>query len=195
MPHDTKTALIEQGLQEMMHLGYNHTGIQGVLAAVGVPKGSFYHYFRSKDDFGLQVIDRFVAENMALVSHYLGDESQPPLVRLQNYFEAYRDRYVSQGYSEGCLLGSIGLELADQNEQFTTKIEQVFQAWRGGFLQCLIAAQQHSDLDPQADVEGLAEFILNSWEGAILRMRVNKDSYPIQNFIDTLFGSVLPSAH
>lgn len=188
---DTKNALVTQGLKDMMERGYTGTGIQGVLSSVGVPKGSFYHYFASKDDFALAVLDRFTGWNVGMATRYLGDETRPPLARLHAYFMAYRDHYLATEFHEGCLLGSLGLELANQNPALTGQVEVVFHAWRDGLVQCLAAAKAADEIAADLDIPATAEFLLNSWEGAILRMRVSKGIAPIDTFIAMVFSKLL----
>ena len=110
MTLSTKDRLLDAGLTMILERGYNHLGIQDVLAATGVPKGSFYHHFESKEDFGLQVIDRYMTAVHAGLDECLGDQKVEPLQRVRNFFEATREKYREEGYL-GCLLGGLGQEL------------------------------------------------------------------------------------
>src|SRR5262245_29481029 len=109
--HSTKRRLLDVGLATLLERGYNATGIQDLLVATSVPKGSFYHHFASKEDFALQVVDRYVAELHGLLDVALGDTDKPPIERVRVYFERLLALYESQRYL-GSLLGLLGQELA-----------------------------------------------------------------------------------
>src|SRR5258705_10716495 len=93
---DTRTALLEAGKEIMFEKGYSNTGIQEVLSSVGVPKGSFYHYFESKEDFALKII-RNVEENYAtLLGTFMRDTTKTPVARLLNYCETKKNDLLEQ---------------------------------------------------------------------------------------------------
>ncbi|MCR4341537.1 MAG: TetR/AcrR family transcriptional regulator, partial [Gemmatimonadaceae bacterium] len=97
MTNATKIRLLEAGLKMLLERGYNDMGIQALLDATGVPKGSFYHHFADKEDFALQVIDRYMQGVHAGLDQCLGDESRPPLDRVRDFFERSSEKYVKEG--------------------------------------------------------------------------------------------------
>ncbi len=171
--------------------GYNATGIDRVLKAAGVPKGSFYHYFGSKADFGLAVIDAFAQDYDAKLDRFFMAGSVPAWQRIRNYLEAGLEEMTGKGFTKGCLIGNLGQELADQNELFRGRLEEVFNGWRNKFADCLETARQEGHLSEDQDCNAVAEFILSGWEGAVLRAKVMKSPDPLRYFIDTLFSAVL----
>ena len=188
---ETKDTLLRAGTELISRHGYNHTGLNEILAAAGVPKGSFYYYFDSKEDFALQVLDKFASRTEARFAGFLSDETLPPLGRLRAYFEWYVNYWESAQWSIGCLMGNIGQELADQNEAFRAKVDSMMQVRSEDIAKCLLAAQQAGEIDSSLDVQELAAFCFNSWEGAILRMKVTKTAAPLRTFIHILFDSIL----
>lgn len=188
---DKKSEIIEIGTELIAMNGYNATGIDGVLRKAGVPKGSFYHYFRSKEDFGLAVIDRFADQYDLKLAAFFEDTSVPPLDRIRNYFEHSLGHMAENQFTKGCLIGNLGQELADQNERFRARLEAIFQSWKTRFTACLTEARERGELTSALDPEVIADFTLAAWEGAILRSKVMKSSDSIRNFIDTLFRTVL----
>jgi TetR/AcrR family transcriptional regulator, transcriptional repressor for nem operon len=183
--------ILDVGTELIAMQGYNNTGIERILRQAGVPKGSFYHYFRSKEEFGLAVIDQFAEQYDQNLRSHLQDHSLPPLLRLRNYFEQALLHLSQCQFTKGCLVGNLGQELADQNERFRQRLEVIFQSWKDHFGTILIEAQERGDLSARHDPAMLAEFILASWEGAILRAKVMKSPQAIRTFIDTLFATVL----
>jgi TetR/AcrR family transcriptional regulator, transcriptional repressor for nem operon len=188
---NTRAALLKSGRRIIVEKGYNHTGIQEVLQEVGVPKGSFYHFFSSKEDFGLEIINYDARLHEQVVEQYLGDTTLSPLNRIRQYFEDKLKEFQSLKYREGCLFGNLSQEMADQNERFRNRLQEVLSQWRDRFAQCLEEAQAAGEISAHWDAHELAEYCLNSWEGALLQMKVTKSEKPLQAFIKVTFETVL----
>jgi TetR/AcrR family transcriptional repressor of nem operon len=187
----TKNTLLEAGKRIFLEKGYNHAGIESILQAAGVPKGSFYYYFESKEDFGLQVLDQFAACYRQEIDRYLGDLTLSPLERLRRYFEAACERLESQQCRQGCLVGNLSQEMADQSEAFRSRLEQIFEGWVGRYADCLEQARHAGEIPPHLDVRELAEFWLNSWQGALLRAKTERNTRPLRTFLNVMFGPLL----
>jgi TetR/AcrR family transcriptional regulator, transcriptional repressor for nem operon len=162
-----------------------------VLKKAGVPKGSFYHYFPSKEDFGLAVIDSFAADYERKLHRILDDSSGEPLQRITNYLEEGILGLTEQRCKKGCLIGNLGQELADQNERFRERIEGIFAVWRNRFAACLKEAQDRNELSAEVNAVAMADFILSGWEGALLMAKVLKTPEPLRIFRETLFETIL----
>ncbi len=188
---DTRADIIRIGTDLISRQGFNATGIDAVLKEAGVPKGSFYHYFASKEEFGMAVIDHFGERFEQRLDTFLGDEEVQPLDRIRNFLENSLARVSQNRFAKGCLLGNLGQEMADQNERFRARLDAIFHAWRERFAACLREAQAAGELAAGADPEVVAGFILSGWEGAILRTKVMKSPQPMEDFIAVLFASVL----
>jgi len=187
----TKAALVDAGLHLMLEKGYHHTGIQDVLQAAGVPKGSFYYYFPSKESFGLEVIAQFAAAYVARLEQCLGETTQSPLTRLRRHLEETLARFARRGCRGGCLIGNLSQELADQSECFGAQLEAVLTDWRERYARLFREAQAVGELRADLDPQQLAEFYLNSFEGAVLRAKVSKSPAPLRLFMTLMFDGVL----
>lgn len=188
---DTKAEIIAIGTDMISLHGYNATGIDAVLKGAGVPKGSFYHYFGSKEEFGLAVIDHFAERYDQRLDTFLNDEGVPPLNRIRNYLESGMARLTQNQCTKGCLIGNLGQELADQNERFRARLDDIFRSWKERFAACLREAQRAGELASELDTGVIAGFILSGWEGAVLRAKVMKSPQPLRDFMETLFAAVL----
>jgi TetR/AcrR family transcriptional regulator, transcriptional repressor for nem operon len=188
---DTRTVLLETGRRIFSEKGYTASGLEAVLQAAGVPKGSFYYYFNSKEDFGLQVINHFAESYEEVLNRFLEDESLSPLERLRRLFESTVERLETQGCRHGCLVGSLSQEMANQSEVFRSRLMEIFQQRVKRFADCLRQAQAAGEVPEQLDVNQLAEFWLNSWQGAILRAKIVRSTAPLRTFLDVIFGYVL----
>lgn len=171
--------------------GFNNTGIQEVLDAVGVPKGSFYHFFKSKQDFGLQMIDHYAAQSREHLHSYLGDDQFPPLERLQRFFQSVQIQMEEADYTGGCLMGNMSQEMGDLCATFEKKLARKWQASVAAIADCLIAARTEGSLKGDFDPDELADFLLNSWQGAMTRMKVTRSSEPLETFQKIVFTQLL----
>lgn len=187
----SRDAILRVGTEAIYEKGYNPTGLMEILAAAGVPKGSFYHYFSNKEDFGLQVVEHYKSDFDAFFDFHLRDHALPPLERLRNFFEASIERLAGRGFRGGCLVGNVGQEMGDQSPAFSEKVESVFISWRDRFVPVLKEARERGELPADTDCLALADFLWNSWEGAMLRMKVTKSEGPLRTFVDHVFNAVL----
>ncbi|MCL7942464.1 TetR/AcrR family transcriptional regulator [Marinobacter sp. ATCH36] len=189
--YDTRTHIIHTGADLIGQKGFGATGINAVLTAAGVPKGSFYHYFSSKHEFGLAVIDTFADEYDTKLERILNDTSRSCVDRLRAYFDTGFETMTSCEYTRGCLIGNLGQELAGQNEAFRQRLDTVFASWEKRFEQCLRDAQKTGDINPDIDPTDAASFLLSGWEGAILRSKVLKSTEPMERFVRVFFMQCL----
>jgi TetR/AcrR family transcriptional regulator, transcriptional repressor for nem operon len=189
MNDSTKERMLIAGLSMLLRHGYNDLGIQAVLNETGVPKGSFYHHFGSKEDFALQVIERYMEEVHKGLDATLGDQSVAPLDRVRRFFEATREKYREDGYL-GCMLGGLGQELSGVSPVFQEKIEGCLSTIAARIAECMEQAQAAGDLPPDADARHLANLVVNCWEGAALRSRLVRDPAPLNSMLDFYFSAL-----
>jgi len=189
--NDTRSHIIHTGAELIGHKGFGATGINAVLTAAGVPKGSFYHYFSSKHDFGLAVIDAFAEEYDVKLDRILNDPGRSYVDRLRAYFDTGFETMTSCEHSSGCLIGNLGQELAGQNEAFRQRLDTVFASWEKQLEQCLRDAQQAGDITAEIDPADAASFLLSGWEGAILRSKVLRSTEPMERFVRVFFKQCL----
>lgn len=182
--------LIRVGSDIVVRQGFNAASLNDILSAAGVPKGSFYYYFSSKEDFGLAIIDHFAHQYQNKLK-ILEDERFCPLTRLHNYFASGIAEMEACQCTEGCLIGNLAQELSAQNELFRVRLNRVFADWEKYFNQCLKAAYEAGEIADDRHLDDLAKFILSSWEGAILQAKVAKSTLPMQTFVKILFEQVL----
>ena len=191
---DMKEHILSAAMDMIALNGFNATGVDAVLKQAGVPKGSFYHYFGTKENFGLELIEKFSAEYDAMLDSFFINKSVPPVQRIYNYLEHGISQLSENSCSRGCLIGNLGQELADKNERFRVKLAEIFLSWQGRFEACLQEARAAGQIDAGADPRSLAQFILSGWEGAILQAKVMRSKEPLENFVALLRNAVLPVA-
>ena len=184
--------LIQVGKKIVVQQGFKTASLNDILTTAGIPKGSFYYYFASKEDFGLAIVDDFARDYRDRFEAILGDTQHSPLTRLRNYFELKIADMADCGFVDGCLIGNLAQELSAQNELFRDRLNRVFAEWEQYFCLCLNAASEAGEISLASDRQKeLAKFILASWEGAILQAKVTKSVLPMEIFVSVLFDRIL----
>jgi len=187
----TREHLIETGLRQIHALGYNATGVKEILDLAEVPKGSFYHYFPSKESFVEEVLARYTANEAERAQATLGDFKLTPLKRLRKYFESLVEVYGQGGAIPGCLLGNLSLELGGQSTHLQPAFSAAFANWQQPIAATLREAAAQGEIPKSLKPDETAAFLLNSWEGALLRMKADKSDKPLHTFLDFVFNSLL----
>ncbi|MCC6899841.1 MAG: TetR family transcriptional regulator C-terminal domain-containing protein [Polyangiaceae bacterium] len=184
----TKDRLLEAGMTMLLERGYHDLGIQALLEQTRIPKGSFYHHFKTKEEFGLACIDLYMLEVHGALDLFLGDAAQPPLARVRSFFGAVAEKYRGEGYL-GCLLGGLGQELSGVSPVFRGKVEECLSFIAGRIAEALEEARTRGDLPRATDPRAMADVLVNCWEGAALRCRLTRDPAPLLAMLDFYFSA------
>lgn len=167
---------------------YSKVGINDILKAASVPKGSFYHYFENKEDFLIGVANYYHAKQLVGAKAILRDETIPALTRLHDFFIVAMSEMKSRKYGEGCLMCNLTTELADENETIQSILAQHWIELSNEIAQCLKGQSlEEIGLSHLNEIDA-ADFLLNSWSGALTRMKANANEMPLTLFIKSLFG-------
>lgn len=172
---------------------YEGVGINDILKASGVPKGSFYHYFESKEAYGLEVARFYHARQMETARRVLGDEEPEPQERLRRFFgEALKD-FAARDFADGCLMCNLSTELADGNHAFQTLLRTQWRELSAEIADCLAQFDRTeiglAHLSPQE----AADWLLNAWSGALTRMKAERNAKPLRLFLKSVFPQRKPT--
>jgi TetR/AcrR family transcriptional regulator, transcriptional repressor for nem operon len=182
--------ILDAGLKVMFRKGYVGAGVRDIVAEAPAPQGSFTNHFRSKEQFAREVLDRYFDDLKGIVAEALQDSSRTPRRRLRHYLDIITDRLAKAEFSRGCLIGDFSLEAAPQSEMLRTRLANIFIEWRAPFAACIAQGQATGEIPATFAPEDLAEFLLSSWEGAILRMKVERNAEPLERFKHIVFATV-----
>ena len=174
----------------MLRNGYAASGVREIAAEAGAPQGSFTNHFRSKEAFARDVLDLYFEHTQGLVREAFSDPSLAPAARLRRYLDIIIARLAEDGFVRGCLIGDLSLEAAPVSEPLRARLAEIFAEWRMPFAQCVAEAQAHGQVRADLDAEELADFLLASWEGAILRMKVERSAEPLERFKRIIFRTI-----
>lgn len=192
MSFDTELQIIETGAELVRANGFNNTGLSSILEASGVPKGSFYYYFSSKHEFGLKLIE-YLHKGLAekFLEYLTGDYDDPPLVRLEYFFGYFRSIFSSEKIKSGCPIGNLSQEMAASNVDFRNKLAEVWSDIEKPVEMCLKRAVETGTIPSDTEVESLSKFIVNSWQGALIALKVQGDEEPLLLFERYIFSELL----
>jgi TetR/AcrR family transcriptional repressor of nem operon len=174
----------------MFRSGYHGSSVRDICAAAGAPHGSFTNHFRSKESFAVEVLDRYFEYLKELVTEALNDDTLTPRQRLKRYLDIITGKLERDRWRIGCLIGDFSLQASPHSNLLRKRLDAIFREWRTLFASCIAAAQSAGEVDSQFDATDLAEFLLASWEGGILRMKVERSPAPLERFKTILFETV-----
>lgn len=180
MKQDTRHKIIEAGARIMHHKGYHHTGIQEVLNTAGVPKGSFYFYFKNKEDFGLQIIDFFNNMYLGMIDPILKQTDLDPLEQIEKILDYYISLFRELDYQCGCPIGNLSQEMGDLSPAFGKKLTESVELIAGVYRDLLNKAGNAGLVSGDLDTASMAEFIVTSWQGALIKMKINRSVAPLE---------------
>lgn len=191
MHPNTRDRIIETGAEIIHRKGFNHTGIQEILNSANVPKGSFYNYFKSKQDFGLQIIDYFSAHFKQIAAETLEDTRVSPLNRIYRFLTAFMEYFESQNFAGGCPIGNLAQEMGDLSPVFREKLSETIDMMIDAYQQVLAEAQKDRKISKNLDIRDTASFIVAAWHGAIIQMKLTQDLAPLKNHRKFIFDYIL----
>jgi TetR/AcrR family transcriptional repressor of nem operon len=190
MTENTRDKLIAISIQTMAIKGFNNTGIAEILAQADVPKGSFYHYFKSKDELGMAIIEHYGQQLRQHISNHLLSVQGSALTRLRNYFDTILG-YVESNFALcNCLLGNLGQELSMQNASMRDAIFHHYRGIETEIAECLRQAKAEGELALDLDEQVLAKMFFGSWEGCLVRSKLEQSVQPLRDLMYLYFSVV-----
>ena len=181
---DTKRRLLDHGVALMLRNGYHGTGLADVLAAAKVPKGSFYYYFPSKEEFGAKAIEHYIAPYIERLGEHIAAPGRSGLDALTGYFNEGILEFEANDFAGGCLLGNLMGEIGDTSPPAREALKKAVDRYRDLLAKCLERAQAEGDVRADRDARALADLLLNAWQGAMLRMKVERSTAPLREFVE-----------
>ena len=187
---ETRERLLQSGVETLTEKGFSAAGLDEILRRVSVPKGSFYHYFGSKNDFGAALIQRYADYFSLKLDRILRDESRSPLERMKLFVADAESGMARYDFKRGCLVGNLGQEMGNLPERFREQLLGVFAEWQSRFAASLEAAKTVGQIRHDADCEELAEVFWIGWEGAVLRAKLEKSPQALTRFSSFYFDAI-----
>lgn len=191
-PAETRLAIIQAGLELLTEKGAAATGIDQVLKHVGIPKGSFYHYFANKEAFLRAVVNAYRSFFAHKLEKHFSNVSLPPLQRVEAFMADARASMEKYQFRRGCLIGNLGQEVETLSDAMRADIENVLIDWEQRLASCLRAAIDAGELPEETDCDAAASFFWTGWEGAVMRAKLRRDTTPMVLFGESFINLLRP---
>lgn len=185
---DTKAILIRRGIEVLTERGVHAMSLDDLMKSVQIPKGSFYHYFSSKDAFVLEVLNAYDHYFTKRLNIFLNQADIPPLERLQNFVNNAAEKMQSYDFKRGCILGNLGQEVCYLGAEILIRMESIFKGWEKQLSNCF-----YEDSDRKYalfDCQNAAYQFWIGWEGAVLRARLVKSQDPLHAFFNLFIAAI-----
>lgn len=183
-----RESLLQVGQELFLNSSFNNVGLNDILKESGIPKGSFYHYFESKEDFGLQVLEHYHRQNVEAFTDLINDKSLTPYQQLKRFFEDNISHFDEIDYCQGCLMANLSQEVADVNENLRCRISKLSKQMVDQVSECIQAMENNElNLAHLRPCEA-AQVLMNSWQGAIMKMKLEKSREPLDVFMKFFFA-------
>lgn len=192
--NNTKIALIRSGVEVMTTHGYINANIESILKKVGVPKGSFYHYFKSKEEFGKAILDYYNSFfTHKLMQHLQNTDIPSALERINAFYSDAKINMAKYHFNRGCLVGELMQDESLLPKDYPVLLNNILHHWQQQIANCLQQAQQQHEINSYQDCTKLAYFFWLGWEGAVSRAKLVKNSASLDIFIEQFFALIKSS--
>ena len=188
--HEIPERIAEAGLELFLRQGYNATGIQQIANAAGVPKGSFYNYFTSKEKFAAQIIDRYAEQSNYNWQSIMKTAPASPLAKICYLFEQMIAHYQKANNRHGCLIGNFAAEIASSSESCRQRLIAAQNTWRHGLAELIQQGQKAGEIRQGLDARELSSLTWNVWEGSLLQMKTEQSLQPLRDNIFLLIDQM-----
>jgi TetR/AcrR family transcriptional repressor of nem operon len=187
---DTRRELVRTGIELLTERSFSATGIDAIVKQLGVPKGSFYHYFESKEAYGLAVLQAYDEYFCRKLDRHLLDKERDPLERINGFVADACNGLERFDFRRGCLVGNLGQEISTLPQAYRARLIEVFKGWESRLAACLELAQARADLSSDARCTEIAICFWIGWEGAVQRARLERSVAPLRIFADAFLAGL-----
>ena len=185
--------LLEQGLKLIIEQGYHGTGLKEILEKVKIPKGSFYHYFENKEEFGAAIVEYYIAPFIKQLEENFQNPAFDAYTALLRYYQDAILEFEEKQFKGGCLLGNLMGEIGETSEVCRLALKKAVDDYRLIHEQVLDKARQEGSVRADLSARAMADLLISTWQGAILRMKVEKSVRPLQEFSQMLLQDYIKS--
>ncbi len=179
MASSTKDRLVSAGANRFQDLGYSACSVQDIVDLAGVPKGSFYNHFKTKEAFAVEVVTNYIASTRRDI---LADKTLSAYDRISKHFQHLVESYQETGYSRGCLIVNLTAESSEQIPDLRDALIDTLQTWIELLAETIAEGQQSGEIKKEIDPEKLSRFLINCYEGSVLRMKLMRSKAPLEDF-------------
>lgn len=183
---EKKEHLLSEGMKVMRRNGYAATSIDDIVKAAGIPKGSFYNFYASKEEFVAEALRFYTDQSRKMQDAFWNETSLDSKERIRGFFEAMAQGLKKEKFSTGCFIGNMAQEIGPTHPVLRKVIENCFQEIKEPLEKEILRGIREKTIPSRIRADRFADFLLNSWEGAITRMKASKSAVPLDQFLEYL---------
>jgi TetR/AcrR family transcriptional repressor of nem operon len=185
---DTRRSILDAAQRIMAHKGYSAVGLNEVLAEAGVPKGSFYHFFASKDAFGEAMLTSYFTDYVADMERILARPGEPAGERLMAYWHDWRQTQSLDECQGKCLAVKLGAEVADLSESMRLALKEGTDAIVSRIERTIAAGLEDGSVSIDSDPRTLAQVLYDLWLGASVMAKIHRSVAPLDTALAATRG-------
>lgn len=186
-----RQVLIDIGTAIFTQKGFSITSLDEIVMTADIPKGSFYYYFKGKEDFAIEVIKNYGRYFSRKLERVLEDQNKSPLKRLKAFCEEATRGVTRFEFKRGCLIGNLGQEMASLEESFRLELYEVIFDWRKRVEHCIDEAKELGEIETKVSSQDLSKFFWSAWEGAVLCAKLEKSANSLKIVSDLFINELL----
>ena len=180
----TRQELLDLGVKLLSENGYNGTGLKQILDAAGVPKGSFYNYFPSKEAYAAEIIEHYMGNLLKMFDMVVENHTGSPLQVIRFAYRNMITHFTESSCHRGCLMGNMAAEIASSSELCREVMCRMYQQWRIRFSALLAKGQELGEVRSDMTPETMADLFWNQWQGSLLRMQLEGTPTVLENSLE-----------
>jgi len=185
--HDIEN-ILEKGHEIIRRRGYNKTGVEEIIKACNIPKGSFYNFFESKEDFGIKALNYYTEKQYHFVKKYLTNKKMKPINRLKKLYNLMTDINKDENFAYGCLIGNMTQEMAGIRDGIMDEANKDLKKIRDLVKDCIDEGQRSGGIRNDFSANDLADYVQNNFFGAQLKAKAEKDINSYNVFMKMTFN-------
>jgi len=192
MAKHSKEEIITKGIELIRKNGYYGTGVQQVLKACHIPKGSFYHYFNSKKDFALHAVEKYAQDTINDLDRLMEREELSGKEKIDAFFKGQLKFYKDQNYEMTCLMSIISFEVGSVDVEVSEKITGKFEIIKDKIAEMVQQGQRQGEISDALPPKKIANYLIDGFNGALVTMKYEQTARGIEQFLDVNMALLKP---
>lgn len=186
-----KNEILNDSIDVIFLKGYNGTSVKDITDIAGIPKGSFYNYFKDKEHYAVDALYYYFYELSKENFEILKDKNNKPLERIKNFYKHLINQNEESGFKLGCFVGNITQEMGGVSAIISEATDEIHKEIVKRIYDCLVEASELNEFKSKVDLKNLSNFIVSSWQGTLLRMKASKNRQDLDDFYKVLVEVLL----
>jgi len=171
--------ILEAGGKLIRQKGYSNTGINDIVDAAHIPSDFFYTHFKDKNDFVVQLIQRYTDNQHKIITFFLNKKELSPIERIKQYYQSVLDYHEASQFKEGCLVNNLSIELSHWIENLHQALDQGFNKWIQTLTLCISEGQDKGEIRTDISAHEMATYLHTTYFGALSRMKASCNIDPL----------------